>query len=59
MSISQNERIKMFSNVSGLRMTEPIEEHLAPKKKISKKDIPEYPTVYDAAEYFLDMVKNS
>jgi len=56
MSISQNERIRMFSNVSGIRMTEAIEEHLASKKLVDKKNIPEYPTVYDSAEYFLEMV---
>lgn len=49
MMITQKERLHMFENVSGLKMTLPEEEHPVDQKFIKQKLNPDYPDMYEVA----------
>jgi hypothetical protein len=57
MTITQQERLKMFENVSGLEMRLPVEQHPCDVRYLQKNLNPDYPDIYevtmDVAEHML------
>lgn len=49
MTITQQERLKMFEHVSGLKMKDPVEQHLCEIRYNQKNLNPDYPDMYEVA----------